>query len=429
MSKNKNVVVAQSGGPTPVINNSLRGVIDACKKMPDKFGKIYAGFHGIEGVLKEELLDISAQAPEEIDLLKNTPAAGSIGTCRYKLKSNQQEDFERIVEVFKTHKIGCFFYIGGNDSMDTANKVGILAKEKGLDLIATGIPKTIDNDVGDSEFELIDHTPGYGSVARYWALYTQNANEENMGSCPSDPVLVVQAMGRKIGFIPAASRLADPQRKIPLQIYLAESGLNLSELADNVNDQLKKEGRAIVVVSEGFPVGDLGEKKDNFGHTEYSSSEITVGQIVTNFLNKVGLKVNGAARGQVPGTDQRNAIVYASNVDLEEAYKVGEKAASIAAEGESGYMATILRKEGSNYEVYYDKVPLEKVANSERSFPENWISDSRIDVTDDFIDYAKPLIGEDWARIPIENGIMRFARFKPIFAEKKLTKYTPEAYR
>ena len=429
MNENKNVVVAQSGGPTPVINNSLRGVIETCKKMPDKFGKIYAGFHGIEGVLKEELLDISAQESEEIDLLKNTPAAGSIGTCRYKLKSKQEEDFDRIVEIFKAHEIGYFFYIGGNDSMDTANKIGILAKEKGLDLIATGIPKTIDNDVGDSEFKLIDHTPGYGSVARYWALYTQNANEENMGSCPSDPVLVIQAMGRKIGFIPAAARLADPLREIPLQIYLAESGLNLCELADNVNDELKRSGRAIVVVSEGFPVGDLGEKKDLFGHTEYSSSEITVGQIVTNFLNKVGLEVNGAARGQVPGTDQRNAIVYVSNVDLDEAYKVGEKAVSIAAEGQSGYMATILRKEGSNYEVYYDKVPLEKVANSERSFPVNWITDSRIDVTDDFIDYALPLIGEDWANIPLIGGIMRFTRFKPVFAQKKLPEYTPQAYR
>jgi len=429
VSENKNVVVAQSGGPTPVINNSLRGVIETCKKMPDKFGKIFGGFHGIEGVLKEELLDISAQGKEEIYLLKNTPAAGSIGTCRYKLKSAQEEDFNRIVEVFKTHQIGYFFYIGGNDSMDTANKVGILAKEKGLDLIATGIPKTIDNDVGDSEFKLIDHTPGYGSVARYWALYTQNANEENMGSCPSDPVLVIQAMGRRIGFIPAAARLADPERKIPLQIYLAESGLNLCELADNVNDELKRSGRVIVVVSEGFPVGELGEKKDNFGHTEYSSSEITVGQIVTNFLNKVGLKVNGSARGQVPGTDQRNAILYASTVDLDEAYKVGEKAVSIASEGESGYMATILRKKGSKYEVYYDKVPLEKVANSERSFPANWITESRFDVTNDFLDYARPLIGEEWAKIPIVNGIMRFARFKPIFAQKKLAEYTPEAYR
>jgi len=429
VSENKNVVVAQSGGPTPVINNSLRGVIDTCKKMPDTFGRIYAGFHGIEGVLKEELLDISAQNPKEIELLKTTPAAGSIGTCRYKLKSQQKEDFERIVEVLKAHKIGYFFYIGGNDSMDTANKIGIFAEEKGLDLIATGIPKTIDNDVGDSEFKLIDHTPGYGSVARYWALYTQNANEENMGSCPSDPVLVIQAMGRKIGYIPAAARLADPERRIPLQIYMTESGLNLTELADKVNDELKRNERVIVVVSEGFPVGELGEKKDLFGHTEYSASEITVGQIVTNFLNKVGLKVNGSARGQVPGTDQRHAIAYASNVDLEEAYKVGEKAVSIATEGESGYMATMLRKEGSNYQVYYDKVPLEKVANSERSFPANWISANRIDVTDDFIAYAKPLIGEDWVTIPLENGIMRFTRFKPIFADKKLDKYTPEAYR
>jgi 6-phosphofructokinase len=429
VSKNKNIVVAQSGGPTPVINNSLRGVIETCKKFPDKFGKIYAGFHGIEGILKEELLDISAQDKKEIDLLKTTPAAGSIGTCRYKLKSKQQEDFERIVEVFKAHQIGYLFYIGGNDSMDTANKVGILAKERGLDLVATGIPKTIDNDVGDSEFKLIDHTPGYGSVARYWALYTQNANEENMGSCPSDPVLVIQAMGRKIGYIPAAARLSDPEREMPLQIYLTESKLNLSELADNVNDELKRSGRVIVVVSEGFPVGDIGEKKDLFGHTEYSSSEITVGQIVTNFLNKVGLKVNGLARGQVPGTDQRNAIVYASTVDLDEAYKVGEKAVMIASEGESGYMATILRKKGSKYAVYYDKVPLEKVANSERSFPANWITENRIDVTDDFIDYARPLIGEDWVMIPIENGIMRFSRFKAIFADKKLTEYIPEAYR
>ena len=177
------------------------------------------------------------------------------------------------------------------------------------------------------------------------------------------------------------------------------------------------------------PVGELGEKKDLFGHTEYSASEITVGQIVTNFLNKVGLKVNGSTRGQVPGTDQRHAIAYASNVDLEEAYKVGEKAVSIAAEGKSGYMATMLREKGSNYQVYYDKVPLEKVANSERSFPANWISANRIDITDDFIAYAKPLIGEDWVKIPLENGIMRFARFKLVFADKKLDKYIPEAYR
>ncbi|RKY84436.1 6-phosphofructokinase, partial [candidate division KSB1 bacterium] len=294
MAKLKNVVVAQSGGPSPVINNSLRGVIDSCKRFPEIFGTIYAGYHGIEGILREELLDLSAQPEEEIALLRTTPAAGAIGTCRYKLKSTQQEDFERVVEVFKAHDVGYFFYIGGNDSMDTANKVSILARKRGLDLVAVGVPKTIDNDVGDSEFKLIDHTPGYGSVARYWAYNIQNANEENRGSSPSDPVLVIQVMGRKIGFIPAAARLADPYREMPLQIYMPESNLTLEQMAENVNQELSRSGRCLVVVSEGFPVGDLGELKDAFGHTAFSSSKLTVQQVVVNYLNSVGLKAHGA---------------------------------------------------------------------------------------------------------------------------------------
>ncbi len=170
MSEARNVVVAQSGGPTPVINASLHGVIDATSAYADTFGVVYAGNHGIEGVLKEELLILSAQPAEEIKLLSTTPAAGAIGTCRYKLKERQQEDFERIIDVFVAHDVGYFFYTGGNDSMDTANKIAQLALERGLDLVAVGVPKTIDNDVGDSEFKLIDHTPGYGSTARYWAL-------------------------------------------------------------------------------------------------------------------------------------------------------------------------------------------------------------------------------------------------------------------
>ena len=195
MSK-KNLLIAQSGGPSPVINSSLRGVIEAARMFPDKIDKIYAGWHGIEGILKEELLDMSAQNEEEISLLRNTPAAGAIGTCRYKVKSHQTEDFDRIVEVMRTHNIGYFLYNGGNDSMDTANKVAKLARERGLDVVGVGVPKTIDNDVGDSAFQLIDHTPGYGSVARYWANIVQNADEENRGASPSDPVLVLQAMGR-----------------------------------------------------------------------------------------------------------------------------------------------------------------------------------------------------------------------------------------
>ncbi|MGC9522351.1 MAG: diphosphate--fructose-6-phosphate 1-phosphotransferase [Anaerolineae bacterium] len=429
MARPKNVIVAQSGGPTPVINASLRGVVEACKADPQTFGTVYAGFHGIEGVLREELLDLSAQPDEEIALLSTTPAAGAIGTCRYKLKAHQGEDFNRIIKVFKAHDVGYFFYNGGNDSMDTAHKVARLAQEQGLDLVATGVPKTIDNDVGDSEFQVIDHTPGYGSVARYWALNVQNANQENAGSSPSDPVLVIQAMGRKIGYIPAAARLADPDRRMPLLIFLRESGLGLEALADAVNDLLKQRGRALVVVSEGFDVGEIGERRDAFGHTMFSSSEMTVEQIVVNYLNEVGLAARGAARGNVPGTDQRHNMIYASTVDLAEAYKVGWKAAEIAAEEGSGFMATILRESGSVYNVRYDKVPLELVANSERTFPESWIAPSRVDVTDDFVRYARPLIGESWPSVPLIDGRQRFAQLEPTFAEPKLASYTPQAYR
>ena len=424
----KNVIVAQSGGPTPVINNSLRGIIDACKELGD-FGTIYAGWHGIEGVLKEELLNLSAQDAEEIALLRQTPAAGSIGTCRYKLKKGQDEDFARVIDVMKAHDIGYFFYIGGNDSMDTANKVSLLAKEHGLDLVAVGVPKTIDNDVGDSAFKLIDHTPGYGSVARYWMAAVQNANEENAGSCPSDPVLVLQAMGRKIGYIPAAARLADPAREMPLQIYMAESGVSAEAMCDHVNDQLRKDGRCIVVVSEGFEVGDLGATRDSFGHVQYSASGTTVAQQVVTMLNQHGLAARGAARGQVYGTDQRDTSIYASTVDLDEAYKLGQQAALIAHSGENGWMSTILRRPGLIYNVDYDKVPLEKVANSERTFPEAWLSSNKIDVTDEFVAYARPLIGEDWVSTPQIAGRQRFTRFKPLFADKKLPAYEPQAAR
>ena len=425
----KNVIVAQSGGPSPVINSSLRGVIDGCRAFPDTFGTLYAGWHGIEGVLKEELIDLSQQDDDEIALLRYTPAAGSIGTCRYKLKPNQTEDFERVIAVFKAHNIGYFFYNGGNDSMDTAHKVAQLAHERGLDLVAVGVPKTIDNDVGDSAFKLIDHTPGYGSVARYWMGVVQNADEENRGSSPADPVLVLQAMGRKIGYIPAAARLADPHRQMPLQIYMAESGIAPEQLCDHVNDQLARDGRCIVVVSEGFDLGGLGESKDAFGHTQFSASKMTVAQKVVNLLNERGLRARGAARGQVPGTDQRMTCAYASIVDLDEAYNVGLKAAEIAASGENGWMATLLRKPGLIYNVEYDKVPLEAVANSERTFPAAWLTPDKIDVTDEFVRYARPLLGEDWPSVPVVGGRQRFARLRQTFAPAQLPAYVPQAAR
>jgi ATP-dependent phosphofructokinase / diphosphate-dependent phosphofructokinase len=331
--------------------------------------------------------------------------------------------------VLRAHQVGYFFYIGGNDSMDTAHRIARLAEEQGLGLIATGVPKTIDNDVGDAEFKLIDHTPGYGSVARYWALNVQNADQENAGSSPSDPVLVLQAMGRKIGYIPAAARLADPAHEMPLLIFLPESGLALADLADRVNETLKERGRAVVVISEGFDVGDLGKRSDSFGHTMFSASQLTAEQIVVNYLNEVGLAARGSARGNVPGTDQRHSIIYASTVDLDEAYRLGEQAVEIALEAGSGYMATILREPGAIYRVRYDKVELALVANSERAFPVGWIAPSGTDVTEEFVRYARPLIGDDWPSVPMVDGRQRFARLAPAFAEKRLAPYIPHAYR
>src|SRR3989304_9668373 len=392
----KNAIIAQSGGPTSVINNSIRGAIDTLISS-DKINRIYGAKMGILGVLNENLLDISSQSKKQISLLSYTPSAGVLGSCRYKIRNDL--DLERIIEVFKKHDIGYFFYCGGGDSMDTASKISVLAEEKGFDLIVAGIPKTIDNDVGgklkaDGTFDICDHDPGYGSVARNTAINVIESNHENMASYTSDPVLVITVMGREIGFIAASARLADPERKIPL-----------------------------VIISEGVNLGDLGVIKDNFGHVEYGSTATSAGQLLINYLNGLGRKdrktrlvVRGYARCEVPGTRQRREAAYISEVDLLESYKVGEFAANIALKGENGYMATILRVPGEKYRVIYDKVPLEDVANSEREFPKEWLIKEKADVTDDFIKWAMPLTG---------GNFPKYSEFKEIYAGKKCPSYIP----
>jgi 6-phosphofructokinase 1 len=425
----RNVLVAQSGGPSPVINSSLQGVVEGCLAAPESFGAIYAAWHGIEGVLLEELVDMGRQPRNEIALLGTTPAAGAVGTCRYKLTEGQDEDFERIVDVLKAHDIGYFFYIGGNDSMDTAAKVSKLARDRGVELVVTGVPKTIDNDIGDAEFKIIDHTPGYGSAARYWASLIQNVNEENRGMCVSEPVAVLQAMGRKSGFITAAARLGDPRREMPLQLYMAETHHTLPSLHGNVNRQLRKSGRCIVVVNEGFDVGGVGERHDGFGHIEYGASRTTAAQEVVNYLNANGLAVRGQATGQVPGVIQRSVSTAASTVDIAEAREVARHAVTVALHDGTGWMATILRKPGPAYKPHYDKVHLLSVANSSRFMPPAWITKDGLDVTDDFIRYAAPLIGEKDPEVPRENGLQRFARLDIRFVDRKCPEYVPVRFR
>jgi len=435
----KNVVIAQSGGPTSVINNSIRGVIDELISSK-KVDKIYGAEMGILGVLQEELIDISAQKNQQIALLADTPSAGTIGSCRYKIKND--EDLIRIVEVFKKHNVGYFFYCGGGDSMDTANKISKLAKKENLELICTGIPKTIDNDVGgplqaDGTFVVCDHDPGYGSVARNLAINILEANEENKASYTSDPVLIIGVMGRKIGFVPAAARLADLKREIPLLIILPESlskddyQSNLEFITEKVNEKLEKQSRCIVVIGEGVNVGDLGILRDSFGHAQFSASENTVEQALINYLNGTDRKddqgraqsrliVRGIARSERPGTRQRREIAYVSEIDRDEAYQVGVYAAKIALSGENGFMSTIVRNPDLPYKVNYDKILLDTVANSEREFPKKWIASNRVDVIDEFIDWALPLIG---------GSLPRFAKFNEIYISKKCEEYIPVEYR
>ncbi len=429
MKKNKNVLFGMSGGPTPVINNSLRGVIEACRSYPSEFGKIYAGWHGIEGVLQEELIDISAQPQKEIDLLATTPAAGAVGTCRYKLTEDRAEDFERVIEVLKAHDIGYFFYNGGNDSMDTANKVSDFAKERNLDLTVVGIPKTVDNDLGDQEMTYCDHTPGYGSIARHWACIIQNANEESMGCCTHNPVVVMEAMGRGTGFIPAAVRLGDPNREMPLLIVMPEKKIPLEQIADTVSDKLKQHGRCIVVMNAGQEFEPYGGK-DAFGHPDgLTVSGRTQGLFLTSYLSSKNLSKYGPALCNAWGIEQRMVSALASKVDREEAFLVARHAVEIALKEGTGWMSTIERKPGETYEAYYDKVALTVIANSVREVPNDWITEDGFDVTDDFVKYAKPLIGDEWADVPLEGGIQRFARFKKIFAEKRCKEYVPMMYR
>jgi 6-phosphofructokinase len=420
-----NALAALGGGPSPVINSSLLGVIQGCFKRGDTIENVYAAKHGIEGVLKEEFIDLSSEDPRELELLRHTPASGAVGTCRYKLDKDCEEDFERIVEVLRVHDIGYFFYIGGNDSMDTADKVSKLARSEGYELVVAGVPKTIDNDIGDEQFTIIDHTPGYGSAARYWANIIRDVNEENRGMRPSECVAVLQAMGRKTGFITAAARLADPLREMPLQMYFAEAGHDLETLTENVDSELKRSGRCIVVVSEGFDVGPLGETRDGFGHIEYGASQTNAAQAVVNHLNRHRFPVSGYATGQTPGVLQRASGIYRSKVDVEEAYNVGAYAVDMAMRHGTGWMATILRDKGDVYKPYYSKTALTAVANSEKHLPKEWIAPGGIDVTDEFLRYAQPLIGDGWPDGVIENGLQRYARLKQNLIEKKARDYIP----
>jgi len=402
-------VVAQSGGPTAVINASAAGVIQDCLGSPDVFTGVYGSLNGILGVLTEELFDLSLEDPARIDLLRRSPAS-ALGSCRHKLKDldSDRADYERILEVFRAHDVRYFFYIGGNDSMDTAAKLGQLAGETDYDMIALGIPKTVDNDLACT-----DHCPGYGSVARYSAISVMEAGRDTDAMYTQTPCTIHEAMGRNAGWIAAATGLARRGRQeAPHIILLPEVPFVVEKFVDDVRRCITDFNRCFITCGEGVrtPDGqylaDAGGQfvTDSFGHTQLGGAANAVRAIVES---QVGVK----ARTNQLGTAQRVAMHSASRTDVDEAYLAGRAAVAAAMDGVSGKMITLIRNSDSGrYVCTTGLADLEDVANGEKMLPAEFIDASGTGITEAFRQYALPLIQGEAPLEVGDDGLPVYAR-------------------
>jgi len=420
MSSKPNAILAQSGGPTAVINSSACGVIQQVQKS-GQIGCVIGATNGILGVLKEDLFDISGESVETIEALKQTPAA-AIGSCRYKLKSltESKADFERILDVFKAHDIHYFFYIGGNDSMDTADKVNKLAADSGYELVCMGVPKTVDNDL-----DFTDHCPGYPSVAKYVATCAAEAGKDTEALYTTDTCTILEVMGRNAGWIAAATGLAHRcPEDAPHLIYMPESPFSFDKPVGDVKEVLKELGRVFIVAGEGlkdekgnYVTADAGAfGKDSFGHVQLGG----VAEMLKAVIEKeVGIK----ARFNKLGTNQRSAMHFASLTDVNEAYMCGQMAVEYAMQGENGKMVTLVRESGPQYKCTTGLAELRDVANGEKKVPPEYINEKGNHITEAMRDYVRPLVqGEAPIEID-ENGLPVFMRFQRKPLEKKLAKY------
>lgn len=406
-----NCLVAQSGGPTSVINASACGVIQAALKSSE-IGEVYAANHGVEGILNEELFSLRAEDPFEIELMRRTPAS-ALGTCRYKVK--KEEDFARIFEVFKAHDIRYFFYIGGNDSMDTTNKVGAYAQKIGYDLKVMGVPKTVDNDLPET-----DHTPGFGSVAKYIATSVREAYLD-MTAYNYPMIKLIEVMGRGAGWIAASAALAGSKNlETPDMIYLPEVPFSMERFIKDTKAVMEKRGQALIVVSEGIKTADgkfviesytNAGPKDAFGHVQLGG----VGDLLTKVLRE---EVCKKVRFNNFGTFQRCAAHFASKTDSDEAYMAGQKAVEWALQGNTQKMVAFDCTRNP-YKCEFKMVDLDKVANLEKVIPANWINEAGNHVTEECINYLRPLV-EGEVEPYIENGLPRFTHFNKVLIPKKL---------
>ncbi len=400
---NRSCIIAQSGGPTAVINSSLLGVIEGAKE--NNFSHIYGALNGIEGILNEQIIDLLSEDPSELKYLKNTPSA-ALGSGRYHLKDHKVDKtpYQKIYEVFKKLDIHYFFYIGGNDSMDTCHKVAAFFKECDYECYVIGVPKTIDNDLLGS-----DHTPGYGSSIKY-IVNTLSEIYLDTHSYHNGRVTIVEIMGRNAGWLAASAALTRLSNTPTDLIYLPEVPFDLFSFLNKVEQIFNQKGKVLVAVSEGIKTKE-GEyllkyrsfnKTDSFGHLQLGG----VAQVLAEIVNeKLGLPVR-AVELNLP---QRCASHICSSVDIEEAYNCGKFALYSALNKETDKMVTMVRT--SEYHIEYCLSDIDGIANGVKMVPLSYINESGDGICDEFITYALPLMNDEYP-VPFENGIVRFAKMK-----------------
>ncbi len=414
MAKPRNAFYAQSGGVTAVINASAAGVIETARKHKNKIGNVYAGRNGIIGALSEDLIDTSKEPAANIAALKHTPA-GAFGSCRYKLKGfdKNQAEYERLIEVFKAHDIGFFFYNGGGDSADTCLKVSQLSAKMGYPLQAIHVPKTMDNDL-----PVTDTCPGFGSVAKYTAVSIREASFDLASMAKtSTKVFILEVMGRHAGWTAAAGGLAaERDGDGPQVILFPEIVFDEAKFLAKVDATVKKVGWCTIVASEGLhaPSGEFVSEaggKDAFGHSQLGGLAPLLAKLLKD---KLGLKYHWAVADYL----MRAARHVVSKTDLQQSYAVGKAAVELAIKGRSGVMVTIDRLSDKPYKWKTGEAPLEKVANVEKKMPRDYISEDGFHITGKCRTYLAPLIaGEDPP--PFRNGLPQYVKLKNAAVTKK----------
>jgi len=396
MTSEGNLLVGQSGGPTPVINSSLAGVISEAQKQ-SKIKTIFGMDQGIEGLLHGKIKEIPKMTEKNIEKLAFTPAS-ALGSCRYKLKD---EDYFKLLKIFRQNNIRYFFYIGGNDSMDTCNKIAKFTEAENHEMYVIGIPKTVDNDL-----PCTDHCPGFGSTARFTATSTICSGRDLESMKTFDNVVISEIMGRNAGWLAASSGLLKRDlRDAPHLIYLPERTFFVDKFLEDVKKVYAELGYVFVAIGEGIKdkngnfIGANNLTKDSFGHAAIALSEGPAAYLARTVIGEIGLQ----ARYNRSGTIQRSYSESVSDIDRKEAFLTGEKAVKIAVNGETGKMITLVREEGYEYKCKTGISLFEEVANIEKIVPSEFINKEGNFITDAFIEYALPLIG---------SGVHEFFRFK-----------------